>query len=155
MDYNLFIKDFDKELKKLDIKLSAVEKKKILNAISSKDENAKRVIKKIHKSSVEKEPELYGLFVDGKNFVEYESDSELRDYENIPLKEDIEEYFKAEVLPHVDDAWINKDKTLKGYEISFTKQFYKFTPLRDVEKIEEDIKKAFESSAQLLKELGL
>ncbi len=155
MDYNLFIKDFDKELKKLDIKLSASEKKKILNAISSKDENAKRVIKKIHKSSVEKEPELYGLFVDGKNFVEYESDSELRDYENIPLKEDIEEYFKSEALPHVDDAWINKDKTLKGYEISFTKQFYKFTPLRDVAKIEEDIKKAFESSAQLLKELGL
>ena len=54
MDYNLFIKDFDKELKKLDIKLSASEKKKILNAISSKDENAKRVIKKIHKSSVGK-----------------------------------------------------------------------------------------------------
>lgn len=87
--------------------------------------------------------------------MKYESDSELRDYESIPLKQDIEEYFKAEVLPHVSDAWINKAKTLKGYEISFTKYFYKFTPLRDVKDIEADIKKAFESSKKLLEEIAL
>lgn len=155
MDYNIFIKAFDKQIKKLAFSVSTSQKKKILNAICTKDENAQRVIKKVHKSSVEKEPELYGLFVDAKSFVEYESDSELRDYESIPLKQDIEEYFKTEVLPHVSDAWINKAKTLKGYEISFTKYFYKFTPLRDVETIEADIKKAFESSKKLLKEIAL
>lgn len=155
MDYNIFIKAFDKQIKKLDFSVSTSQKKKILNAICTKDENAQRVIKKVHKSSVEKKPELYGLFVDGKTFVEYESDSELRDYESIPLKQDIEAYFKEEVLPHVSDAWINKPKTLKGYEISFTKYFYKFTPLRDVEIIEADIKKAFESSKKLLEEIAL
>ena len=155
MDYNEFIKLFDKELKKLDIKLNATQKKKILNSISQRDEEAKRVIKKLHKSCVEKEPELYGFFESGKSFVEYERDSELRDYESIPLKEDIEEYFKDEVIPHVSDAWINKEKTLKGYEISFTKYFYKFKPLRDVEDIETDIIKAFESSRKLLDEISL
>jgi len=155
MDYNEFIKLFDKELKKLDIKLNTTQKKKILNSISQRDEEAKRVIKKLHKSSVENEPELYGLFESGKSFIEYESDSELRDYESIDLKQDIEEYFKAEVLPHVSDAWINKEKTLKGYEISFTKYFYKFKPLRAVEDIEADIKKAFESSKKLLDEIAL
>lgn len=155
MDYNEFIKLFDKELKRLNISISATQKKKILSAVSQRDEEAKRVIKKIHKSSVEKEPELYGFFVEGKNFVEYESDSELRDYESIPLKQNIEEYFKSEVLPHVSDAWINKEKTIKGYEISFTKYFYKFKPLRDVKDIEADIKKAFEASKTLLDEIAL
>lgn len=155
MDYNEFIKLFDKELKRLNISISATQKKKILSAVSQRDEEAKRVIKKIHKSSVEKEPELYGFFIEGKNFVEYESDSELRDYESIPLKQNIEEYFKSEVLPHVSDAWINKEKTIKGYEISFTKYFYKFKPLRDVKDIEADIKKAFEASKTLLDEIAL
>lgn len=155
MDYNEFIKLFDKELKRLNISISATQKKKILSAVSQRDEEAKRVIKKIHKSSVEKEPELYGFFVEAKNFVEYESDSELRDYESIPLKQNIEEYFKSEVLPHVSDAWINKEKTIKGYEISFTKYFYKFKPLRDVKDIEADIKKAFEASKTLLDEIAL
>lgn len=155
MDYNEFIKLFDKELKRLNISISATQKKKILSAVSQRDEEAKRVIKKIHKSSVEKEPELYGFFVESKNFVEYESDSELRDYESIPLKQNIEEYFKSEVLPHVSDAWINKEKTIKGYEISFTKYFYKFKPLRDVKDIEADIKKAFEASKTLLDEIAL
>ena len=59
------------------------------------------------------------------------------------------------MIPHVSDAWINKEKTLKGYEISFTKYFYKFKPLRDVEDIEADIKKAFESSKKLLDEISL
>lgn len=155
MDYNEFIKLFDKELKRLNISTSATQKKKILSAVSQRDEEATRVIKKIHKSSVEKEPELYGFFIEGKNFVEYESDSELRDYESIPLKQNIEEYFKSEVLPHVSDAWINKEKTIKGYEISFTKYFYKFKPLRDVKDIEADIKKAFEASKTLLDEIAL
>ena len=63
----------------------------------------------------------------------------MRDTENVPLKEDIEEYFQREVLPHVPDAWIDEEKTVRGYEISFTKYFYKFKPLRSLEEIKADI----------------
>ena len=55
-------------------------------------------------------------------------DTSLRDTENVPLSEDIEEYFKREVLPHVPDAWIDHDKTKVGYEIPFNRHFYVFKP---------------------------
>ncbi|MCR9098934.1 MAG: type I restriction-modification system subunit M [bacterium] len=67
------------------------------------------------------------------------ADSSLRDYENVPLKEDIEAYFEREVLPHVEDAWIDFDKTKVGYEINFTRYFYEYTPLRPTEQIRKDI----------------
>jgi type I restriction enzyme M protein len=66
-------------------------------------------------------------------------DADLRDFENVPLKEDVEKYFKREVLPHVPDAYIDHGKTKVGYEINFTKYFYKFKPLRSLEKIRKDI----------------
>lgn len=68
-----------------------------------------------------------------------EPDSDLRDYENIPLKDNIQRYFKAEVLPHVPDAWIDESKTKIGYEINFTRYFYKFQPLRSLDEIRKDI----------------
>lgn len=68
-----------------------------------------------------------------------EPDTSLRDNENVPLKEDIGEYFKQEVLPHVPDAWIDESKTVKGYEINITKYFYKYKPLRSLEEIRTDI----------------
>ncbi|WKZ21735.1 MAG: class I SAM-dependent DNA methyltransferase [Candidatus Brocadiaceae baterium WH-1] len=66
-------------------------------------------------------------------------DADLRDYENVPLKEDIEDYFKREVQPHVPDAWIDHSKTKIGYEINFTKYFYQYKPLRSLEEIRRDI----------------
>lgn len=66
-------------------------------------------------------------------------DSELRDYENVPLKEKIETYFKREVLPHVPDAWVDESKTKIGYEINFTKYFYQYKPLRSLAEIRSDI----------------
>ena len=66
-------------------------------------------------------------------------DTALRDYEKIPLKEDIEAYFLGEVLPHVPDAWMDRSKDKIGYEISFTKYFYEYTPLRSLEDIKADI----------------
>lgn len=80
-------------------------------------------------------------------------DSELRDYENIPLKEDVEEYFKREVLPHLPDAWIDHSKTKIGYEINFTKYFYKYKPLRSLEEIRKDIMKLEEETSNSLKEI--
>ena len=73
----------------------------------------------------------------GKNIV---PDSNLRDSENVPLKEDIQEYFKREVLPYAPDAWIDESKSKVGYEIPFTRYFYKYTPPRPSEEIMGEIK---------------
>lgn len=67
------------------------------------------------------------------------SDSSLRDTENIPLKEDINEYMKREVLPHVPDAWLDESKTVIGYELNFTKYFFEYKPLRSLNEIRADI----------------
>ncbi len=67
------------------------------------------------------------------------ADPKLRDNENVPLKEDIREYFDREVLPHVPDAWIDESKTVRGYEIPFTRHFYTYTPPRPLEEIESEL----------------
>jgi len=67
------------------------------------------------------------------------SDSKLRDTEKIPLKDDVHAYFEREVLPHVTDAWMERSKDKVGYEISFTKYFYEYKPLRSLEEIKADI----------------
>ena len=74
-------------------------------------------------------------------FIEYEPDSELRDTEQVPLKEPggIDTFFAREVLPHAPDAWIATDKTQIGYEISFARYFYKPAPLRTLAEIRTDI----------------
>jgi type I restriction enzyme M protein len=82
-----------------------------------------------------------------------EPDPELRDYENVPLKEDVDEYMKREVLPHVPDAWIDESKTRVGYEINFNRYFYKYTPPRPLEEIESDLKKIEKEIADMLAEV--
>lgn len=136
-DFNEFVKEFDQTLDELNIKLSSKEKNEILNVVSWKDEEAEKVIKKIEKDGT----------------IIYEADSELRDTENVPLKEDIEEYFEREVLPYVSDAWIDKSKTKIGYEINFNKYFYKYEPLRDLDEIKADILKIEEETDGLLNKI--
>ena len=82
-----------------------------------------------------------------------QADSELRDYENVPLKEDVEKYFKREVLPHVPDAWIDHNKTKTGYEINFTKYFYQYKPLRNLEEIRKDILGLEKETEGMIKEM--
>jgi type I restriction enzyme M protein len=69
-----------------------------------------------------------------------EPDADLRDNENVPLKEDLHAYFEREILPHVPDAWIDETKTKIGYEIPFTRHFYKYKPLRPLPEIEAEIR---------------
>ena len=69
-----------------------------------------------------------------------EPDADLRDNENVPLKEDIHAYFEREVKPHVPDAWIDERRPRYGYEIPFTRHFYKYKPLRPLAEIEADIR---------------
>ena len=118
---------------------------KVLQAKEQADEAAAPVINKIHKlGKVQLDP-LHGFFertIGGERcVVEYEPDSDLRDTEQIPLLEKggIEAFFHREVLPHVPDAWVSKEAAEIGYEISFTRYFYKPQPLRSIEEIRADI----------------
>ncbi len=81
------------------------------------------------------------------------ADASLRDTETIPLKEDIDEYFKRDVLPYVPDAWMDRSKDKKGYEINLAKYFYKYQPLRSLKEIKNDILQLEEESEGLLNEV--
>lgn len=78
-----------------------------------------------------------------------EPDTDLREYENVPLGEDVEDYLKREVLPHVPDAWIDHTKTKIGYEIPFTRHFYVYKPPRPLAEIDAELK-SLEAEIQAL-----
>jgi type I restriction enzyme M protein len=82
-----------------------------------------------------------------------EADADLRDTESVPLKENIEAYFKREVLPHVPDAWIDQTKTKVGYEVPMNRHFYRYEPPRPLEVIESEIKTLETEILGLLKEV--
>ncbi len=144
-DHNTFRHRVDTALKKAGQKLAAADLKHIEKAVSWRVETAPPVIAKVHKPGKAKADPLRGLFagtVDGKPaVVEYEPDSDLRDTEQVPLLEDggIEAFIRREVLPYTPDAWIKAEATKIGYEISFTRHFYKPQPLRTLDEIAADI----------------
>lgn len=158
----------------LGLGLYSGDKKKILAAVSWTDETGAKVIKKTHTLKGKKlatllaeldctEADLpdYGLFpspagrgAKGEGiYLEYETDSDLRDTENVPLKENIHDYFLREVRPHVPDAWLDMSKTKIGYEISFNKYFYQHTPLRSLEEVTQEILALEAETEGLLKQL--
>ena len=100
----------------------------------------------------EKDPQAERVRKDGRE-KGYEPDTELRDFENVPLKDDIDAYFEREVHPHVPDAWMDRDKDKVGYEINFNRHFYKYTPPRPLEQIDADLKKAEKTILRLLREV--
>ena len=120
--------------------------------------DAPPVIKKVHAQGTTPNP-LHGLFqttIDGEPaVVEYEPDTDLRDTEQIPLTEEggIEAFLKREVLPHAADAWYKADSVKIGYEISFTRHFYKPQPMRSLEEIHADILTLEQESEGLLGEI--
>ena len=123
-----------------------------------RSETAPPVIKKIHKRGTEADP-LRGLFettVNGKPVVvDYEPDTDLRDTEQIPLQEEggIEAFLRREVLPYAADAWYQPDSVRIGYEISFTRYFYKPQPMRTLEEIRADILALEKETEGLLSEI--
>ena len=91
---------------------------------------------------------------DGKRVrVRYVVDTQLRDFENVPLKQDIDDYFRREVLPHVADAWMDRSKDKVGYEINFNRHFCRYTPPRALEAIDAELKKAEDEILRLLNEV--
>ena len=114
------------------VRLDASELKAVINALGERDESAEMCRDR-----------------DGNP----EPDPELRDTENVPLKESIESYFKREVLPHVPDAWVDHSKTKVGYEILLNRHFYRYEPPRPLEVIENDIKTLEGEILAMLKEV--
>ena len=157
-DHNEFRTRFDAAIKAQGDKLGAPEKKAIYKAVSWRDETAPPVIAKRSKLKAGEhfEPSFDGAYLEtvGKDrfIAEYEPDSELRDTEQVPLKEPggIDAFFAREVLPHAPDAWIATDKTQIGYEISFARYFYKPVPLRTLAAIRADILALEQQSEGLL-----
>ena len=167
MNYNEFINHVGAAAKEIDKKVKATTVNAIARAMSETCEEADPVVKKIHKrGSKDVERQMftyevaedaladYGLYLDAKgNYVEYESDSDLRDSEKICVKEDIYDYFQREVRPYVADAWINIPATKIGCEISFNKYFYKPQPLRSLAENEADIRALDAASQGFIKSL--
>lgn len=159
-DFNQFKVEVAQVVKDNKWKLSATELNSILNAVSWYDETAEKVIKKKQKFSGDKLEALltrlgstvdqlpdYGYYpCDTKGepasrgwYIIYESEGDLRDSESVPIKEEIHDYYLREVKPHVEEAWIDLEKTKIGYEISFNKYFYQHKPLRSIEEVSAEI----------------
>ena len=146
------------------IKLEAKELKQITAAVSWKNPQAEKVIRKIHKTPAKP---LYGLFDVNGQTIEYKSDGDLRDNENValdpsqPVNDLNEAYFIKEVQPHVPDAWIDGSKTdakdqqvgIVGYEIPFNRHFYQYQPPRALEEIDADLDKVSAEIMNLLREV--
>jgi type I restriction enzyme M protein len=158
-DHNIFRQRVDEVVSKLKIKLSASDLKIILRAVSWRVETAPPVIAKIHKPAKVKADPLHGFYdveVSGKPaVVEYEPDSDLRDTEQVPLLEPggIEAFIRREVLPYTSDAWIDESGAKIGYEISFTRHFYKPQRLRTLDEIRADILALEKETEGLLDEI--
>ena len=131
---------------------------KALKETGERSDDAPPVIRKIYKKGTAADP-LRGLFpmtIDGKPaVVEYEPDPDLRDSEQVPLLEDggIDAFLRREVLPHATNAWYVPDSVRTGYEISFTRYFYKPQPLRTLEEIRTDILALEKETEGLLDEI--
>jgi type I restriction enzyme M protein len=161
-DHNEFRLRFDDTIKELGLKLGPADKKVILRAVSWRDESAPPVIGKREKPKPGDDSDLQRLYgryhaeIDGEHAVlEYEPDTDLRDTEQVPLLEEggIEAFFKREVLPHMPDAWIDAESIKIGYEVSFTRYFYKPQPLRTLEEIRADIEALEKETEGMLSEI--
>lgn len=173
-NFNVFAEQVDEVLKAKKLKLSASERNAILNAVSWYDAAAEKVVKGITKLTGSKLTDLlqhlncteaqlgdYGYYATNKKgepasrgwYIEYETESDLRDTENVPLKENIYDYFLREVKPHVAESWINLDATKIGYEISFNKYFYRHKPLRSIEEVSAEILMLEQESEGLIHEI--
>lgn len=146
LDFNKMTESLDKIASDQKFKMTSKRSKLIQSNLTVTDESAAPVIKHIHKAGKTQPDPIHGLFdveINGHAcVVEYEPDSDLRDNEQVPLLEKggIDTFFKREVLPYATDAWIDQSKTVIGYEISFTRHFYKPAPMRSLDEIVAEIK---------------
>jgi len=123
---------------------------KVRGALAGVGKVAKPVEKAVLDAAMVRDPDA-PVVMDKKG--EPEPDPELRDYENVPLAEEVDEYMQREVLPFVPDAWVDESKTKIGYEIPFTRHFYEYVPPRPLEEIDAEIKTLEAEILELLREV--
>ena len=141
LDRALFEVELSRATRKAELKLAAPVRKAILSALSERNDEAEICRDR------EDRPE---------------PDPELRDTENVPLREDVESFFEREVKPHVPDAWIDANRRdpqdgevgLVGYEINFNRYFYEYRPPRPLEEIEADIQQVEKEIMAMLREVA-
>ncbi len=158
-DFNVVMDSLSKDASKRGVKLTAKRKKLLRDSLAERSVEAEPVIKKKHKpAKVEPDP-LCGLcevsLAGTRCVVEYEPDPEFRDTEQVPLLEEggIEAFLQREMLPYAPDAWYVPESVKVGYEISFTRYFYKPQPLRPLEEIRADILQLEKETEGLLAEI--
>ncbi|GGL92994.1 hypothetical protein GCM10010840_33850 [Deinococcus aerolatus] len=154
-NYNTFSQQLRLLADQQGFKLTAKRLKLIQGSLAERDEDADPVVRKIHKAGKVQEDALHGLYASSYGVFEYEPDPELRDTEQIPLLEDggVAAFIEREVWPHAADAWVDADSLKTGYEISFTRHFYKPQPLRTLEEITADIRALEAETDGLLAEI--
>ena len=144
-DFNRFMSAVAADARAHGVKLTTKRKTLLKTSLASRDEAAEPAIKAVHRKCASERDELRGLYlasIGGKpTVVEYEPDPELRDTEQVPLLHEggIEAFLRCEVLPYAPDAWYVPGSVKVGYEISFTRHFYKPQALRPLEEIRADI----------------
>ena len=158
-DFNRFTEAVVADASAHGVKLTAKRKNLLRVALASREEAAAPVIRKTHKQGAVEPDPIRGLIeaaVDGQStVVEYEPDTDLRDTEQVTLLHEggIEAFIRREVLPYAPDAWYMPDSVKIGYEISFTRHFYKPQPLRPLEEIRADILALERETEGLLSEI--
>ena len=157
-DFNVFIDVLKAAMSGRRAKLTAKRKKLLQAALAERDEKAERVIRRVHRRGTAPDP-IRGLYEsrDGSKtrVVEYQSDTTLRDTEQIPLQEEggIEGFLRREVLPYAKDAWYVAKSVKIGYEISFNRYFHKPEPMRTLDEIGDDILAVEQETEGLLLEI--
>ncbi|MFM9103433.1 MAG: N-6 DNA methylase, partial [Cyanobium sp.] len=141
------------------LRWTAKKAKLLLNHLGERDEQAAPLIAKVFKPGKQAADPLRGFFAveleEGERVVQVEPDPELRDSEQVPLLEEggIEAFLQREVLPYAPDAWYDPGSIKIGYEVSFTRYFYKPKPLRTLEEIRGDILALEQETEGLLGEI--
>jgi type I restriction enzyme M protein len=178
LDFNAFMDACAAGADKHGVKLTAKRKKLLQSELCDTSEDAAPVLKKVHKPGKTNPDPMTGKFevrslkcekdklhpshltLHPSSVVEYEPDTALRDSEQVPLLEEggpdgdgIGAFFRREVLPYTPDAWIDPDKTQIGYEISFTRHFYKPAPMRTLDEIKADIYALEQETEGLLEQI--
>ena len=155
MDWNAVNAEIENLLSEQGSKWKGSEKKLFRDLFTERDADAAPVILRERKPTKEANARVWGWFLDEASKIEraYEPDTQLRDNENIPLKEDISAYFLREVEPHVPDAWADGEKIMSAYEININRYFYTYQPPRSLSEIDADIKNMEEEIVRLLREV--
>jgi len=154
-DWNRVDQQITEILKQRGSRWKANELKTFKEVFTDRDPVAEPVILKQRKLSHDSNARIWGWFLDreSRHEVMFETDTQLRDFENIPLKEDVTAYFQREVLLHLPDSWVDAESIRGAYEINFNRYFYTYTLPRQLSEIDADLKNIEDEILRLLREV--